>query len=95
MTHAYAEGGEEARRAMSSSTTGCSNCTRGAEAAAGTSSPRRAPITAEHVVNAGGLWAKQVGRMVGVELPVSPMEHHYLVTEAIPEIAALGGARCR
>lgn len=46
-------------------------------------------ITAEHVVNAGGLWAKQVGRMAGIELPVSPMEHHYLVTEAIPEIKAL------
>lgn len=46
-------------------------------------------ILAEHVVNAGGLWAKQLGRMVGVELPVTPMEHHYLVTEAIPEIAAL------
>src|SRR5262245_58712428 len=46
-------------------------------------------ITAEHVVNAGGLWAKQVGRMAGIELPVSPMEHHYLVTENIPEIKAL------
>lgn len=47
-------------------------------------------ITAEHVVNAGGLWAKQVGRMAGIDLPVTPMEHHYLVTETIPEIAALG-----
>lgn len=46
-------------------------------------------IQAEHVVNAGGLWAKQLGRMVGVVLPVTPMEHHYLVTEPIPEIAAL------
>ncbi|QPC45260.1 FAD-dependent oxidoreductase [Kaustia mangrovi] len=46
-------------------------------------------IRAEHVVNAGGLWAKQVGRMVGLELPVTPLEHHYLVTETIPEIAAL------
>ncbi|MEO1192987.1 MAG: FAD-dependent oxidoreductase [Pseudomonadota bacterium] len=46
-------------------------------------------ITAEHIVNAGGLWAKQVGRMAGIELPVSPLEHHYLVTEAIPEVAAL------
>ncbi|HUL09091.1 MAG TPA: FAD-dependent oxidoreductase, partial [Candidatus Acidoferrum sp.] len=47
-------------------------------------------ITAEHVVNAAGLWAKRVGRMVGVDLPVSPMEHHYLLTENIPEIAAMG-----
>ena len=48
-------------------------------------------IVAEHVVNAGGLWAKQVGRMAGIDLPVSPMEHHYLVTEAIPEIQAFDG----
>ncbi len=47
-------------------------------------------IHAEHVVNAAGLWAKQVGRMAGVELPVAPLAHHYLVTEAIPEIAELG-----
>ena len=47
-------------------------------------------ILAEHVVNAGGLWAKQVGRMAGVELPVTPMEHHYLVTESIPELVELG-----
>lgn len=46
-------------------------------------------ITAEHIVNAGGLWAKQVGRMAGIDLPVTPMEHHYLVTDTIPEIAAL------
>lgn len=46
-------------------------------------------VVAEHVVNAGGLWAKQVGRMAGIDLPVSPMEHHYLVTEALPEVQAL------
>ena len=46
-------------------------------------------VNAEHVVNAAGLWAKQVGRMVGLELPLSPLEHHYLITETIPEIAAL------
>ena len=45
-------------------------------------------VKAEHVVNAGGLWAKQVGRMVGLDLPLSPLEHHYLMTETIPEIAA-------
>lgn len=43
-------------------------------------------ITAEHIVNAGGLWAKQVGRMVGVEHPVSPLAHHFLISEAIPEL---------
>jgi dimethylglycine dehydrogenase len=43
-------------------------------------------IGAEHVNNAGGLWAKQVGLMAGVDLPVTPMQHHYLVTEDIPEL---------
>jgi dimethylglycine dehydrogenase len=46
-------------------------------------------LNAEHVVNAGGLWAKQIGRMVGLDLPVSPLEHHYLLTETIPDVAAL------
>ncbi len=46
-------------------------------------------VTCEHVVNAAGLWAKQVGRMAGIELPVSPLEHHYLLTETIPAVAAL------
>ena len=46
-------------------------------------------IHAEHVVNAGGLWAKQVGRMVGLDLPLSPLQHHYFVTETIPEVAAM------
>jgi dimethylglycine dehydrogenase len=48
-------------------------------------------IEAEHVVNAGGLWARQVGRMVGIELPLIPMQHHFLVTEDVPEVAALSG----
>ena len=44
-------------------------------------------ILAEHVVNAGGLWAREVGRMVGLELPVLAMEHMYLLTEDMPEVA--------
>ncbi len=43
-------------------------------------------VRAEHVVNAGGLWAREVGRMVGLELPLLAMEHHYLLTEDMPEI---------
>ena len=43
-------------------------------------------IHAEHVVNAGGLWAREVGRMAGLSLPVLAMEHHYIVTEAVPEL---------
>ncbi|MBE7247211.1 MAG: GcvT family protein [Actinomycetospora chiangmaiensis] len=46
-------------------------------------------IHAEHVVNCGGLWAREVGRMVGLELPVLAMEHHYIVTEALPELEGL------
>ena len=42
-------------------------------------------VHAEHVVNCGGLWAREIGRMVGIELPVLAMEHHYLLTEDIPE----------
>ncbi|MBI3900045.1 MAG: GcvT family protein [Gammaproteobacteria bacterium] len=45
-------------------------------------------IHAEHVVNAGGLWAREVGRMVGLELPILAMEHMYLVTDDMPEVAA-------
>ncbi len=43
-------------------------------------------IHAEHVVNAAGLWAREVGMLAGVYLPLHPMEHQYLVTEEIPEI---------
>ena len=43
-------------------------------------------ITAEHVVNAAGLWAREVGRLVGLELPVLAMEHQYLITDDMPEL---------
>jgi len=43
-------------------------------------------IRAEHVVNAGGLWAREVGRMTGLELPILAMEHQYLLTEDMPEV---------
>jgi dimethylglycine dehydrogenase len=43
-------------------------------------------VHAEHVVNCGGLWAREIGHMVGIELPVLAMEHHYLLTEDIPEL---------
>jgi dimethylglycine dehydrogenase len=46
-------------------------------------------INCEHVVNAAGLWAKQVGRMAGIELPVSPLNHHYLVSDTIPKLEEL------
>ncbi|HLY51983.1 MAG TPA: FAD-dependent oxidoreductase [Steroidobacteraceae bacterium] len=47
-------------------------------------------VHAEHVVNCAGLWAREVGRMAGIELPVLAMEHHYLITEDLPELAGRG-----
>ncbi len=46
-------------------------------------------IEAEKVVNAAGLWGREVGAMAGITLPLVPVEHHYLVTENIPEIEAM------
>src|SRR2546429_5645603 len=43
-------------------------------------------VHAEHVVNAGGLWAREVGRMVGLELPILAMQHQYLITEDLPAL---------
>ncbi|MCV2889291.1 GcvT family protein [Ruegeria aquimaris] len=47
-------------------------------------------IHAEHIVNAGGLWAREVGAMAGVYFPLHPMEHQYIVTDDIPEIYERG-----
>ena len=44
---------------------------------------------AEHVVNAAGLWAREVAALAGIFLPLMPVEHHYFVTENIPEIEAM------
>ncbi|MEK9756965.1 MAG: FAD-dependent oxidoreductase [Paracoccaceae bacterium] len=46
----------------------------------------RGTIHTEHLVNAGGLWAREVAAMAGVYLPLHPMEHQYIVTDDIPEI---------
>ncbi len=45
-------------------------------------------VHAEHVVNAGGLWAREVAAIAGLYLPLLPMAHQYLVTDAVPEIAS-------
>ena len=49
-------------------------------------------IHAEHVVNAAGLWAREVGAMANIYFPLLPMEHQYLITEEVPEIAAIADA---
>lgn len=46
-------------------------------------------IRTQWVVNAAGLWGREVAAMAGLELPLMPTEHQYFVTETIPEIAAL------
>ena len=46
-------------------------------------------VRAEIVVNAAGQWAREIGRMVGIELPIVPIEHHYLITEPVAEVGAL------
>ena len=47
-------------------------------------------IHAEHVVNAAGLWAREVGALAGLYLPLHPMEHQYLITEELPEVFERG-----
>lgn len=44
------------------------------------------PVGCEIVVNAAGLWARHLGEMAGVELPVTVVEHQYLVTEKSPRV---------
>ncbi|MEP2715432.1 FAD-dependent oxidoreductase [Pseudophaeobacter sp.] len=46
-------------------------------------------LHAEHIVNAGGLWAREVGAMAGVYFPLHPMEHQYIVTDEVPMIAEI------
>ena len=49
----------------------------------------RGAITCEHVVNAGGTYARQMGDWSGLQLPMTSMTHHYFVTEPVPEFEAL------
>ena len=49
----------------------------------------RGTIRCEHVVNAGGTYARQMGEWSGLQLPMTSMTHHYFVTENVPEFADL------
>ncbi len=40
-------------------------------------------IEAEYVVNCAGMWAREIGKMAGVNVPLQPAEHYYLITEPI------------
>jgi dimethylglycine dehydrogenase len=46
-------------------------------------------IHTQWVINAAGLWGREVAAMAGITLPLQPTEHQYFVTETIAEIAAL------
>ena len=46
-------------------------------------------ILCEHVINAAGTWCREIGSMLGVDLPVVPVLHQYFVTESIQEVATL------
>jgi glycine cleavage system aminomethyltransferase T/glycine/D-amino acid oxidase-like deaminating enzyme len=43
-------------------------------------------IQAEYVVNCAGMWARQIGKLAGVNIPLQPCEHYYLITEALEGI---------
>jgi dimethylglycine dehydrogenase len=45
-------------------------------------------IVAEHVVTASGNFVRRTGEMLGLDIPVMPVEHQYIVTEAHPAIQA-------
>ena len=49
----------------------------------------RGVIAAGTVVNAGGTWAREIGALVGLDLPIVPMEHQYIVFDAMPEVMTL------
>jgi len=49
----------------------------------------RGTLRAGIVVNAAGIWGRDVGRLAGVDLPIVPMEHQYLVTDTVPALAAV------
>ena len=46
-------------------------------------------IVCDHVVNAGGTYARQMGEWSGLQLPMTSMTHHYFVTDTVPEFVEL------
>jgi glycine cleavage system aminomethyltransferase T/glycine/D-amino acid oxidase-like deaminating enzyme len=53
---------------------------------AGVRTPR-GDIEAEYVVNCAGMWARQLGELAGVSIPLQAAEHYYLLTEPIAEVS--------
>lgn len=43
-------------------------------------------VRAQHVINAAGTWCREIGTMMGLDLPVVPMLHQYVVTDTVPQL---------
>jgi dimethylglycine dehydrogenase len=88
VTHAYAQGA----RQMGAEINRFTPVTATEQRSDGTwdVTTTKGSIHAEVVINAAGLWGREVARMAGFELPLMTMEHQYFVTEKIPEIAEIG-----
>ena len=52
-------------------------------------STEQGEIVCEHVVNAGGTYARQIGLWTRLDIPATSMTHHYLVTDTVPEFLEL------
>jgi len=46
-------------------------------------------VTANRVINACGFWGREVGKLAGLDLPLVPVQHQYLVTKSVPAIQQL------
>jgi glycine cleavage system aminomethyltransferase T/glycine/D-amino acid oxidase-like deaminating enzyme len=46
----------------------------------------RGDVRAEFVVNCAGMWARSIGRLAGVDVPLQPAEHYYLVSEPVASV---------
>ncbi|XP_069794365.1 dimethylglycine dehydrogenase, mitochondrial isoform X3 [Narcine bancroftii] len=46
-------------------------------------------IRANRIVNCAGFWAREVGKMIGLDHPLVPVHHQYVITSTIPEVKAL------
>jgi sarcosine dehydrogenase len=45
-------------------------------------------IACEKVVNCGGQWARQIGAMAGINVPLQPVKHQYVITDAIEGLSS-------
>ncbi|GMG84066.1 FAD-dependent oxidoreductase [Paralimibaculum aggregatum] len=91
VTHAYAKSARKLGAAIHTHTmvTGLSRSASADGRAEWIVHTDKGDVRAEHIVNAGGLWARELGRMVGLEIPILAMEHMYLITEDMPEVAEI------